>query len=36
MTFEIVQLGTDKYTEVLADANKSFNFNSNLEFIAKA
>lgn len=35
MTFEIVQLGTDKYTEVLADANKSYNCSPNFAVRAK-
>lgn len=29
MAFEIVKLGTDKYTEVLADAHKSYNCSPN-------
>ena len=36
MAFELVQLGTDKYTEVLADANKSYNCSPNFAVRAKA
>jgi hypothetical protein len=36
MTFEIVKLGTDKYTEVLADANKSYNCSPNFAVRTKA
>ena len=36
MTFEIVKLGTDKYTEVLADANKSYICSPNFAVRTKA
>lgn len=36
MTFEIVKIGTDKYTEVLADSNKSNNCSPNFAVRAKA
>lgn len=36
MTFENVKLGTDKYTEVLADANKSYNCSPNFAVRTKA
>ncbi|QCW07670.1 hypothetical protein [Lactococcus phage CHPC971] len=36
MAFEIVKLGTDKYTEVLADAHKSYNCSPNFAVRAKS
>ena len=36
MAFEIVKIGTDKYTEVLADAHKSYNCSPNFAVRAKA
>ncbi len=36
MAFEIVKLGTDKYTEVLADARKSYNCSPNFAVRTKA
>ena len=36
MAFEIVKIGTDKYTEVLADAHKSYNCSPNFAVRAKS
>ena len=36
MAFETVKIGTDKYTEVLADAHKSYNCSPNFAVRAKA
>ena len=36
MAFEIVKIGTDKYTEVLADSTKSYNCSPNFAVRTKA